>query len=120
MVRSGWGARRRGRIGRLIVALAVVIGTVVPGAAETPTERRVRLLEETLRKTQQELEVLKGQVEQQKAVSQATQRQAEQAQEEAKSTTAASKRLASLPDWLDKTTLFGDVRVRQEGFYHQP
>jgi hypothetical protein len=60
---------------------------------------------------------------QQNAIGQATQKQAEQAAESAdaaKAATAeATKKTASLPDWLSRTTVFGDVRARHEGFYHQ-
>ncbi len=30
------------------------------------------------------------------------------------------KKATTLPDWLNRTTVFGDVRYRDEGFYHQP
>ena len=91
----------------------------VRAAAETPTEKRLRLLEEQLRKAQEEIQELKGQIQQQRAIGQATQRQAEQAREQANTAVAAQRGL-ELPEWLKRTTVFGDVRARHEGFYHQP
>ena len=91
----------------------------VRAAAETPTEKRLRLLQEQLRKAQEEIQELKGQIQQQRAIGQATQRQAEQAREQANTAVAAQRGL-ELPEWLKRTTVFGDVRARHEGFYHQP
>src|SRR5207237_3857969 len=89
-------------------------------AAETPTEKRLRLLEEKLRQAEEEIRELKGQVQQQKAIGQATQKQVEQTAEEAKTAAAEAKKGVGLPDWTKRTTIFGDVRARHEGFYHQP
>ncbi len=106
---------------RLVGAVVAVLVTVaVSGGAETPTEKRLRQLEETLRKTQEELQELHRQLDQQKAIGQATQKQVEQTAEETKTATAEAKKAVSLPDWLSRTTVFGDVRYRHEGFYHQP
>ena len=106
---------------RLVGAVVAVLVTVaVSGGAETPTEKRLRQLEETLRKTQEELQALHRQLDQQKAIGQATQKQVEQTAEETKTATAEAKKAVSLPDWLSRTTVFGDVRYRHEGFYHQP
>src|SRR2546426_6582224 len=105
--------------------LVVVVGVLAlmqpPGraAAEAPSEKRLRLLEEELRKTQEEIRELKSQIQQQHAIGQATQRQAEQAEEQAKAATTARKSV-EVPEWLTRTTVFGDVRTRHEGFYHQP
>ncbi len=90
------------------------------GRAEDPTERRLRLLEEQLRKTQAEIQQLRDQLQQQRAIGQATQKQVEQTAEENKTAAAEAKKGLELPDWVKKTTLFGDVRLRHEGFYHQP
>ena len=90
------------------------------GRAEDPTERRLRLLEEQLRKTQAEIQQLRDQLQQQRAIGQATQKQVEQTAEESKTAAAEAKKGLELPDWVKKTTLFGDVRLRHEGFYHQP
>src|SRR5262249_50804701 len=40
--------------------------------------------------------------------------------EETKTATAEVKKAAQLPDWVNRTSIFGDVRARHEGFYHQP
>ena len=92
--------------------------------AETPAEQRIRRLEETLRRTQEELEALKNEVKQQRAIGQASQKQVEQATEAAEAAKTASaetaKKTVSLPDWISRTSVFGDVRFRHEGFYHQP
>ena len=109
---------------RTVAPMALVILGVIalpPTArAEDPTERRLRVLEEQLRKAQRELQELRDQAQQQQAIGQATQKQVEQSAEENKTAVAAAKKGFELPDWVRKTTLFGDVRVRHEGFYHQP
>src|SRR5215470_8936311 len=102
-----------------LVALVVLVGRSVPSAAETDTERRLRLLEETVRQQMDEIKRLRGEIEQQKAIGQATQKQAEQAQEQAKAVETTQKAWTA-PDWLKRVTLFGDMRTRFEGFYHQP
>src|SRR5262245_20625298 len=79
--------------------------------AETNDERRLRLLEEQLEKAQREIKELRDDLQQQRALGVHTQKQAEEAAQTAKLT---------LPDWISKFTLFGDVRFRFEGFYHQP
>ncbi|HZW90766.1 MAG TPA: putative porin, partial [Myxococcaceae bacterium] len=88
--------------------------------AEDPTEQRLRALEEQLRKAQRELQELRDQAQQQRAIGQAAQKQAEQTAEESKAAAAEAKKGFELPDWVKKTTLFGDLRLRHEGFYHQP
>ena len=108
---------KRGLVGAVV---AVLLTVAVSGGAETPTEKRLRQLEETLRKTQDELRELHRQLDQQKAIGQATQKQVEQTAEETKTATAEAKKAVELPDWLKRTTVFGDVRARHEGFYHQP
>src|ERR1041384_4110558 len=109
---------------KLTTGLCLVVGLVAwvgaAAAAETPTEKRLRLLEQQLRKAQEEIEELRGQVKQQKAIGQATQKQAEDAQETAKAASAQTAKATELPDWVKRTTLFGDIRYRHEGFYHQP
>src|SRR5207244_11214847 len=77
-------------------------------------------LERTSRRTDAELRELTRQLDQQKAIGQATQKQFEQTAEETKTATAEAKKAVELPDWLKRTTVFGDVRYRHEGFYHQP
>jgi len=80
------------------------------------------MLEEQLRKTQQQIQELKAMMEQQKAIGQATQKQVNDANEQAKTAAEAAKKTASLeiPEWAKRTSVFGDVRFRHEGFYHQP
>ena len=73
---------------RMMVAAAVLamLAVAAPGRAETPVEKRLRVLEQQLHEAQDEIKRLRGQVEQQRAVGQATQRQVEQNAEETKTT----------------------------------
>src|ERR1043166_968897 len=75
-----------------VVLAAVLIRPSGRAAAETPNEKRLRLLEETLHEAEQEIRELKGQGQQQRAIGQATQRQAEQAEEQAKTASAATQK----------------------------
>ena len=105
----------------LIVAVGVILIAIGRlASAETPVEKRLRVLEQQLRDAQDEIKSLRHQVEQQRAIGQATQKQVEQNAEETKTATAEVKKATELPDWLKRTTVFGDVRARHEGFYHQP
>src|SRR5439155_916299 len=104
----------------VVVLAASLVRPSGRAAAETPTEKRLRLLEEKLRQAEEEIRELKGQVRQQKAIGQATQKQVEQTAEEAKTAAVEAKKGVELPDWTKRTTIFGDVRARHEGFYHQP
>jgi len=97
-----------------------VLAVAAPTRAEDATEKRLRVLEEQLRKAQGELQQLRDEVQQQRAIGQATQKQVEQTAEESKTAAAEAKKGVEVPDWLKRTTLFGDLRVRHEGFYHQP
>src|SRR5690348_11024254 len=110
--------KRRAVAGGL--ALLLVLGPAAHASAETAAERRLRVLEETLRQTQEEIRELHRQLDDQKAASRETQMKVDEASTNAKSATAEAKRTATLPDWLARTTVFGDVRYRHEGFYHQP
>jgi len=119
--------RTRSRAGIRTVAggltLLLLFGPSGQAFAESSAERRLRVLEETLRKTQDELKELHRQIEEQKVQGQATQKQVEQATqaaEHAKTASAEAKKSTELADWLKRTTVFGDVRYRHEGFYHQP
>ncbi|HZT10509.1 MAG TPA: putative porin, partial [Actinomycetota bacterium] len=110
-------------MGKGMMVAAAVLATLalaVPGRAETPVEKRLRVLEQQLHEAQDEIKRLRGQVEQQRAVGQATQRQVEQNAEETKTTVAEAKKGLEVGDWVKRTTVFGDVRARHEGFYHQP
>jgi hypothetical protein len=100
-----------------MLALAGAIASIAPAGAAMTTEQRLRALEDLVRQQQQEIKQLRGELGQQKAIGNATQQQAERAEEQAKTT--EKKATASLPDWVNKFTPFGDIRVRQEGFYNQ-
>jgi len=107
---------------RMGFAVAVVSVLTLAGTtfAETDVEQRLRLLEQKLKEAQDELKRLHQQVDQQRAIGQATQKQVEQNAEETKTSVAEAKKGLELPDWAKRTTVFGDVRARHEGFYHQP
>jgi hypothetical protein len=107
--------RRRGA-GTL--ALGVWIATTLSAGAAMTTEQRLRALEDLVREQQHEIKQLRGELQQQKAIGTATQQQAERAEEQGKATD--KKVVASLPEWVNKFTPFGDIRIRQEGFYNQP
>jgi hypothetical protein len=100
-----------------MLALTVVIASIAPVGAAMTTEQRLRALEDLVRQQQQEIKQLRGELGQQKAIGNATQQQAERAEEQAKTT--EKKATASLPDWVNKFTPFGDLRIREEGFYDQ-
>src|SRR2546422_9183069 len=104
----------------VVVLAASIIRPSGRAAAETPSEKRLRLHEEKLSQAEDEIRELKGKVQQQKAIDQATQKQVEQTAEETKTAAAEAKKGLELPDWTKRTTIFGDVRARHEGFYHQP
>ncbi len=112
--------RKRRRIVAGVLTLLLLLGPSGRAFAESAAERRLRVLEETLRKTQEEVKELHHQIDQQKAATQETQKKVDEAAISARTATADAKKAVSLPDWLGCTTLFGDVRYRHEGFYHQP
>ena len=90
----------------------------MPAGAAMTTEQRLRALENLVHEQQQEIKALRGELKQQNAIGTATQQQAERAEESAKATD--KKVVASIPEWVNKFTPFGDVRIREEGFYDQP
>src|SRR5262249_10016596 len=94
-----------------------VLGFAPLAQADPEQERRLRLLEQQLQRTQEELKQLRNEIEQQKAVTRANEEQAKHAAEK---TEVAKTKTAKLPDWLTSLTPFGDVRFRTEGFYNQP
>jgi len=110
---------KKGFLFAVVLALAVV-RPAGRAAAETPTEKRLRLLEEKLREAEQEIRELKGQVQQQRAIGQATQKQVEQTAEESKTAAAEAKKGLELPDWTKRTTIFGDVRARLKSRHRAP
>lgn len=106
----------------MLALIGVLQAPGVAGARSkgSSSDARLRALENELRKTQDELKSLKGRVEQQRAVGQATEKETQEATETANKASEASKKVASLPDWLSKVSVTGDVRYRHEGFYNQP
>jgi hypothetical protein len=98
---------------------AVVLLSTVPAWAESNAERRLRLLEEMVQQQQQEIRALREELKQQQAAPAA----APSGDAAPKTETAAAKpegKAFDIPKWLEKITLFGDVRLRHEGFYHRP
>ena len=116
----GHADRKRRRIVAGVLALILLLGPSGRAFAESAAEKRLRVLEETLRKTQEELKELRRQVDQQNAANRETQKKIDEASSDAGTAKADAKKAVSLPDWLARTTVFGDVRYRHEGFYHQP
>src|SRR5262245_13022474 len=102
---------------RTTLIISALLGLATTAAAETDQDRRLRLLEEQLRRTQQQVEQLRTELEKQKAVAKTTE---EQVQHAADTADLAKAKTVKLPDWLNSITPFGDVRYRHEGFYHQP
>src|SRR5581483_9684645 len=93
----------RHALGIGMLALTLVGGTGA-ARADGAADARIRALEQQLRE-------LKAAIEQQKAAGQAAQKEAREASEQARTAVeAAKKRGVSLPDWLQRTTVFGDVR----------
>ena len=112
--------RKRRRIVAGGLTLLLALGPSAQAFAESAAEQRLRVLEETLKKTQEEVHELHRQLDQQKAASQETQKKVDEALTSARTASADAKKAVSLPDWLSRTTVFGDVRYRHEGFYNQP
>ena len=112
--------RKRRRIVAGGLTLLLLLGPSAQAFAESAAEQRLRVLEETLRKTQEEVQELHRQLDQQKAATQETQKKVDEAATSARTASADAKKAVSLPDWLSRTTVFGDVRYRHEGFYNQP
>jgi hypothetical protein len=78
--------RRRTVAGGL--ALLLVVGQAARASAETPAERRLRILEETLRQTQEELRELHRRLDEEKAASRETQKKVDEASSTAKTANA--------------------------------
>src|SRR5262245_35672618 len=111
----------------LLTAVALMMVQSAVAKAEMSVEERLRVLEQQLRATQgqlrdaqDEIKHLRGEVQQGKAVDQAIQKQVEQVDQATKAPGIVDTVKASLPDWLRSLTLFGDVRVRYDGQFHQP
>ena len=100
-----------------VLAIAAMVGGTMPASAVMTTEERLQALENLVHAQQREIQQLRGELKQQKVIGSATQQQAERAEEQAKTT--EKKATAALPEWVNKFTPFGDVRIRHEGFYDQ-
>src|SRR5207244_13245666 len=96
------------RVKPLALVILGVLAVAATARAENPTEKRLRVLEEQLRKAQGEVQQLRDQVQQQRAIGQATQKQVEQRAEESKTAAAEATKGVELTDWLRRPTIFGD------------
>lgn len=85
--------------------------------AEPSAEERIRALERALEQQREEIRELRRLLNEQKTSATLTRQQAQQAEAKATAVETAQKRL---PRWLERLSLFGDLRVRYEGFYHRP
>src|SRR5262249_55190332 len=85
--------RSRMRVRALLVAAVVTIGVLGATCAQAAmsADQRIRVLEQALRRQQQEIQQLRQELHQQKAVGQATSKQAEQADQKATEVQAAQK-----------------------------
>ena len=107
------------------LALATWIGATPAGAAMT-TEQRLRALENLVRDQAQEIKSLRQELRDKKAVPvkepEAAAPEPDRPTEKAGAKPAEKKptAVAGLPEWVNKFTPFGDIRIRQEGFYNQP
>ncbi len=100
---------------------AGLLWLVAPGlAAGMSDSQRIRMLEDAMRRQQEEIHQLRQELNQQRAVGQATQKQADQADQKATAVETAQKGRSDASKWVDKISLFGDIRFRHEGFYNQP
>ena len=106
---------RRRRWAALVVT--AVLGLTSIAHAQTSQERRLRQLEQELERTQVEMKQLRKEIDQQKAVTRASE---EQVQHAADTADVAKAKASKVPDWLNSFTPFGDVRFRYEGFFNQP
>jgi hypothetical protein len=106
---------------RLVLVAAATMGLAgsSQGQAAMSADQRIRILEQALRRQQEEIQQLRQELHQQKAVGQATSKQAEQADQKATEIQAAQKASPGAK-WADKISLFGDGRIRYEGFFNQP
>jgi hypothetical protein len=109
-----------GRSGGAALAVVALLAAA-PAPAKMTAEQRIEQLERALKAAQEEIEELKQEVRGNAQAQHATQQQAEEAtQQAAQAAKTASTVDRRVPGWLERVTLFGDVRFRHEGFYHQP
>ena len=107
------------RIVRIVVSLCVaLVGALAPvtGWAAMTAEQRIRILEESIRRQQQEIRDLRREINEQKTSQTITKQQAQKADEKV---TAFEQAAKSIPKWIEKLSLFGDIRIRYEGFFNQ-
>src|SRR2546427_12098710 len=83
--------RNRRRIVAGGLTLLLVLGPPAQAFAESAAERRLRVLEETRRKTQDEVQELRRQLDQQKAATQETQKKVDEAATSARTASADAK-----------------------------
>jgi hypothetical protein len=81
------------------------------------TEQRLRALEALVQDQQKEIKQLRQELRDKKGAAPATDEVAKP--DEPKAVDKEKKATAALPDWVNKFTPFGDIRIRQEGFYNQ-
>ena len=110
---------------RMVLGLGLVwlLASAPQAGAEPSVESQLREMQRQLQQALKKIDELQKQVDQQKAIGQATQKQAAQAAEDAAATSktvAAAQPGFQWADQMKKFTLFGDLRTRFEGFYHQP
>src|SRR3989442_10709546 len=89
--------RKRRRIVAGGLTLVLLLGPSAQAFAESAEERRLRVLEETLTKTQAELKDLHRQLDQQKAASQETQKKVDEAAISAMTASADAQKATPLP-----------------------
>lgn len=121
------GSRTRGKAMRTRTAFGLALVwllTSPPGAGAGPSiESQLREMAQQLQKALKRIDELQKQVDQQKAIGQATQKQAAQAADDAAATSKTVQAAQPGFQWTEqmkKFTLFGDLRTRFEGFYRQP
>lgn len=114
---------------RIVGALMVMLQLLVIGspprarAADPATEKRLRNLERALEDAQKEIQRLQDEVKRERSAREATSAdvaETKKTQTEQQTKIEQASKASSLPDWLKRVSLFGDVRLRYEGFYNQP
>jgi hypothetical protein len=109
---------------KMRVALTVMLGALIlaPLGADAAdsTERRLERLEKALKDAQDEIDFLRGELRRQKADTETTKSKVDKGQEEQAKKIEEAKKSISLPDWVKRVSLFGDLRLRHEGFYNRP
>ena len=111
---KGWSC------GAALAVAALVF--VAPAAAKMTAEQRIEQLERALKAAQDEIQDLKREVRSNQQAQEATQQQVQQATQQAAEATKSASAIDTLqkriPSWLERISLFGDLRIRHDGFYH--